>query len=169
MTVNLDDFLLQAADQGPCVGVHAVTPAPLVPPPRVQLRNINGAHIGTLDALFAAFAEAWHFPPRFMDHPNKDAFNDWMRDLDNLVNVDLRKPPARGYLTHMTNAHMFLVEQPEIFRWFANKVPFYRDYYRDGADPPAAFGLLLSVPGGQLAKVRERWLAVGTQIATVTI
>jgi hypothetical protein len=46
---------------------------------------------------------------------------------------------------------------------------FYRDYYRDGADPPAAFGLLLSAPAGQLDEVRERWLAAGVEVAAVTV
>jgi hypothetical protein len=38
-TVNLDEFLSQAADYGPCVGVHAATPMPLVPPAGVELRR----------------------------------------------------------------------------------------------------------------------------------
>jgi hypothetical protein len=167
--MTLDDFLLQAANHGPCVGACAMTPTPLVPPPGVELRTVNGACIATLDGLFTTFAEAWQFPPRFIRRPNRDAFNDWMRDLDNLVNLDLTKPPARGYLTQMINPHLLLAEQPEIFPWFANKMPFYRDYYRDQAEPAAAFGLLLSASEGQLDDVRRRWLAVGVQVATVTI
>jgi hypothetical protein len=130
---------------------------------------VDAACVETLDALFAAFAEAWEFPARFMQRPNKDAFNDWMRDLDNLVNPDLSKPPARGYLTDMVNAHLLLAEEPETFQWFANKMPFYRDYYRDGAEPAAAFGLLLSAPNDQLGNVRERWLAAGIRVATVIV
>jgi hypothetical protein len=48
-------------------------------------------------------------------------------------------------------------------------MPFYRDYYRDEAEPAAAFGLLLSAPDGQLGNVRQRWLAVGIEVAAVTI
>jgi hypothetical protein len=167
--MNLDEFLLQAADRGPCVGVHTVTPSSLVPPVGVELRIVNGAHITTLDDLFDAFADVWRFPPRFAQHHNKDAFDDWMRDFDNLTNPTLDKPPAAGYLTDIINAHSLLTEQPEVFSWFANSIPFYRDCYRDEADPPAAFGLLLSAPTDQLDNVRKRWLAVGIQVAQVTI
>jgi Barstar (barnase inhibitor) len=134
----------------------------------VEVRTVNGAHIKTLDALFDAFAEVWHFPPGFARRRNEVAFDDWMRDLDNLTNPALDKPPAPGYLTDIINAHLFLDEEPEVFSWFANSIPFYRDYYRDGAEPPAAFGLLVSAPAGRLDEVREQWLAVGVQVATVT-
>jgi hypothetical protein len=138
-----------------------------VPPAGVEVRTIHGAHTKTLDALFDAFAEVWHFPPWF--GRNKDAFNDFMRDFETLVNTATGRPPARGYLTDITDAHLVLVEQPEVFPWFASKTPIYRDYYRDEGSPPAAFGLLLSAPANQLHEVRERWLTVGMQVATVTI
>jgi hypothetical protein len=165
--VNLGEFLLQAAHHGPCVGVHPETPSPLVPPAGVEVRTIDGAHTKSLDALFDAFAEAWHFPPWF--GRNRDAFDDFMRDFDNLINTATGKPPAPGYLIDITDAHLLLVEQPDLFSWFANTMPFYRDYYRDEASPPAAFGLLLSAPAGQLHEVRERWLTVGVQVAAVTV
>ncbi|MCV7146271.1 barstar family protein [Mycobacterium riyadhense] len=131
------------------------------------MRTIAGARTKTLDALFDAFAEAWHFPPWF--GRNRDAFDDCMRDFDNLINTSTGKPPAPGYLTDITDAHLLLVEQPDLFPWFANTMPFYRDYYRDEASPPAAFGLLLSAPADQLHEVRERWLTVGIQIAAVSV
>jgi Bacterial self-protective colicin-like immunity/Barstar (barnase inhibitor) len=165
--MNLDDFLLQAAGYGPCVGLRT-TPAPLVPPAGVEFRTMDAGRIMTLDTLFDAFAEAWDFPRQFAQYRNRDAFNDWMRDFDNLTNPSLTKPPATGYLTDLRDAHLFLVEQPETFSWFASEISFYRDYYRDGADPPAAFGLLLSAPNDRLTEVRNRWLGVGIQVATVT-
>ena len=91
-----------------------------------------------------------------------------LRDFDNLINTASGKPAAPGYLTDITDAHLILTEQPDLFPWFAEIMPFYRDYYRDEADPPAAFALLLSAPAGRLDEVRERWLAVGAQVATVT-
>lgn len=169
MTMSLEDFIAQIADHGACVGVRTATPARLVAPSGVEIRTVNGADITTLDNLFDAFAEVWQFPPRFAHNHNKDAFDDWMRDFDNLTNPALDKPPALGYLTDIANAHLLLNDKPEIFSWFAKSIPFYRDYYRDEADPPAAFGLLLSAPAAQLGDVRQRWLAVGIQVATVTV
>lgn len=63
--VNLEEFLRQAADCGPCVGVHALTPSPLIPPNGVELRTVDGADTTTIDRLFDAFAAVWDFPPRF--------------------------------------------------------------------------------------------------------
>jgi Barstar (barnase inhibitor) len=165
--MNLDQFLAQAGSDGPCVGIHAETSSPVVPPRGVELRNIDGAHTRTLYALFDAFAEAWHFPPWF--GRNKDAFNDFMRDLDNMVNTATGRPPAPGYLTEITDARLILADESEAFSWFSKKMTFYRDYYRDEASPPAAFGLLLSAPPHQLDEVREHWLTVGVPVATVTV
>jgi hypothetical protein len=165
--VNLNEFVLEAAGHGACVGVHAETSLPLTPPARVEVRAVDGAHTKTLDALFDAFAEAWHFPPWF--GRNMNAFNDFMRDLDNMINTAEGKPPAPGYLTDIIDAHLLLIDRPDDFSWFVNKMARYRDYYRDEADPPAVFGLLLSVPADQLNDVRERWLTAGVQVATVSI
>ena len=165
--MNLDEFLAEAGDHGPCVGIHPATSSPVVPPAGVELRSIDGAHTKTVNALFDAFAEAWHFPPWF--GRNASAFDDFMRDLDNMVNTATGRPPAPGYLTVINNAHLLLADQPEAFSWFAGCMPFYRDYYRDEASPPAAFGLLLSAPPDQLHEVRERWLSADIPVATVTV
>lgn len=165
--MNLDEFLSQAGDHGPCVGIHPETSTAVTPPIGVELRTIDGAHARTLDGLYDAFAEAWHFPPWF--GRNAHAFDDFMRDLETMVNTATGRPPAPGYLTDITDAHLILADQPEAFSWFANCMPFYRDYYRDEASPPAAFGLLLSARADQLHEVRERWLTAGVPVATVTI
>jgi len=165
--MNLDEFLAEAGDHGPCVGIHPATSSPVVPPAGVELRSVDGAHTKTVNALFDAFAEAWHFPPWF--GRNASAFDDFMRDLDNMVNTATGRPPAPGYLTVINNAHLLLADQPEAFSWFAGCMPFYRDYYRDEASPPAAFGLLLSAPPDQLHEVRERWLSADIPVATVTV
>lgn len=166
--LNLEEFLRQSAGHGPCVGVNS-TSASLIPAAGVEFRTVDAGRIVTLDTLFDAFARAWDFPPSFAQYRNKDAFNDWMRDFGNLTNPSLTKPPTTGYLTELRDAQLFLVEQPETFSWFANKVSLYRDYYRDGADPQAAFGLLLSAPNKRLIEeVRNRWIGVGIEVATVT-
>ena len=89
-----------------------------------------------------------------------------MRDLDNMINTAIGKPPAPGYLTHITNAHLILADQSEIFLGSPNDMPFFRDYYRDEKSP-AAFGLLLSAPPDRLRNVRERWLAADVVVASV--
>jgi hypothetical protein len=165
--MNVDEFLAQAAGHGPCLGIHRQTTTSLVSPAGVEVRTIDGARTKNVYALFDAFAELWHFPPWF--GRNSYAFDDFMRDLDNIVNTATGRPPASGYLTDIPDAHLLLVDEPEAFPWFVHKVHVYRDYYRDVASPPAAFGLLLSAPRVQLDQVHERLLATGIQVATVTV
>jgi hypothetical protein len=166
-TMNLEQFVSQAAGHGACVGILGETMLPLVPPAGFELRKIDGLRTKTRDALYDAFAEAWHFPRWF--GRNMDAFDDVMRDLDNMVTTATGRPQSPGYLTLITNAHLILAEQPELFSWFANTMPFYRDYYRDELSPPAAFGLLLSAPTSELDGVRRRWQAAGVPVVTVTV
>ncbi|WP_197521274.1 barstar family protein [Mycobacterium sp. E787] len=138
-----------------------------MPPDGFELRKIEGSRTKTRDALYDAFAEAWHFPPWF--GRNMDAFDDVMRDLDNMVTTATGRPQAPGYLTLITNAHFILAEQPDLFSWFANTMPFYRDYYRDELRPPAAFALLLSTSAAHVNEVRERWQTAGIPVVTVTV
>lgn len=91
--MNLNEFLKQAGDHGSGVGAHAETSSPSDAPPSFEVRTIDGARTKTLDAILDAFAEAWHFPQRFMHNHNRDAFDDWMRDFDNLTNPALDKQP----------------------------------------------------------------------------
>ncbi|MEZ0350839.1 barstar family protein [Mycobacterium sp. pR1184] len=164
---SLEQFLTHALDGEPCVAVRLETPTPLLPPPGVEFRTVDGVDTRTLNALFDAFAKVWDFPPWF--GRNYAAFDDFMRDLDNTTNKALEKPHARAYLNEVTHSHLLLVEEPEVFSWFANAMSFYRDYYRDELRPPAAFGLLLSAPPDKLLEVRERWLSVGVEVAELSI
>jgi Barstar (barnase inhibitor) len=166
-TVNVDQFISQAAGQGPCVGIVDEAALPFAPPAGFEIRTIEGAHTKSRAALYDAFAEAWHFPPWF--GRNMDAFDDFMCDLDNMIDAASGKPPAPGYLTVINHAHLVLIDQPELLSWFASCMPYYRNYYRDEASPPAVFGLLLSVPIDQLQEVRERWLTANVPVATVTV
>ncbi len=125
--------------------------------PGIAHENVGG--------LSDALAEVWHFPPWF--GRNIDAFDDFMRDLDNMIDTASGKPPAPGYFTHITDSHLILADQPDAFSWFAKCMPFYRDYYRDEASPPAAFGLLLSAPPDRLREVRERWLTADVLVVSV--
>ena len=133
--------------------------------PGVEYRKIDGTHTKSLDALFDVFAEAWHFPARFASNHSRDAFDDWMRDFDNSTNLFRDKPPASAYVTDIHNAHLILANQSDMFPWFTETIPFYRDYYRDELDPPAAFAVVLSAPADSLDEVRTRWLSVNAQVA----
>jgi hypothetical protein len=164
-TVNAQEFVSQAGGHGPCVGIFDAAAPPLTLPAGFEIRTIAGSRTKTREEVFDAFAEVWHFPPWF--GRNMDAFDDFMRDLDNMINTASGKPPAPGYFTHITDAHLILADQPDAFSWFAKCMPFYRDYYRDEANPPAAFGLLLSAPPEQLNNVRERWLAADVPVVSV--
>ncbi len=163
--MKIDDFLSEAGDHGRCVAVHSLASA-IALPSGVELRTIDGAQTRTVNSLYDAFAEAWHFPAWF--GRNSHAFDDFMRDLDNMINTASGKQPAPGYFTDITDAHLILADEPEAFDWFAKCMPFYRDYYRDEASPPATFGLLLSASDERFDEVRERWLSAGVSIATVT-
>jgi hypothetical protein len=165
--MDLDQFISQAGGHGPCVGVHPETSSPLLAPASVEVRTVDGARTQTLEGLYSAFAEAWEFPPWF--GRNANAFNDFMRDLDNMVTTGTGRKPPHGYLTDITNAHLLLIQQPDAFSWFAGKWSSYRDYYRDELEPPAAFGLLLSAPIDKLHEVRQRWLSVGVRVAEVGV
>jgi hypothetical protein len=166
VTVNAEEFISRAGGHGPCVGIVDGTASALTPPAGFEIRTISGSRVTTRDGVFDAFAEVWHFPPWF--GRNMDAFDDFMRDLDNMINTASGKPPAPGYFTHITDAHLILADQLDAFSWFAKCMPFYRDYYRDEASPPAAFGVLLSAPPSQLDEVRERWLSTDVPVASVT-
>jgi hypothetical protein len=68
---------------------------------------------------------------------------------------------------HIQRTHMLFSDQPEALSLFAPCIPFHRDYYRDEADPPAAFALLLSAPDAHFDKERARWIDAGADVATV--
>ena len=164
--MNLVEFASQAGGSGPCVGICPHGNEALKPPAEFELRTLQGDRTRSLDALYDAFAEAWHFPPWF--GRNASAFDDFMRDLDNMIEVADGKPPAAGYFTYITDGHLILCDQPEAFSWFAKCMPFYRNYYRDDANPSAVFGLLLSAPQDQLNEVHQRWLGANVPVAIVT-
>lgn len=131
----------------------------------MELRAVDAARTTDFDALLEEFARAWQFPSWF--RPNPNAFNDLMRDLDGMIDVAYGRPPAPGYLTEIVIARLLLADDPETFRWLADHIPFYRDYYRDEASPTASFGLLLSAPVESPNGVRSRWVAAGADIATI--
>jgi hypothetical protein len=163
--MNFDEFLQQAGSHGPCVGIRVATQPARVSVPGIEFRTICGSRTDTLGNLLDSFAEAWQFPKSPSN--SRDAFNDWMRDFDNLTNPSLSKPPASGYVTEISDAHLILTAQPDMFPWFANELSFYRDYYRDDLEPPAAFAVILSTTADLLDEVRTRWISAGAHVAEI--
>jgi len=171
--LTLEEFLLGTLAGGPCVGITTPRPRHVTPPSGVEIRDVAGARTTTSSGLMDAFAEAWHFPSWF--GRNWNAFNDFICDLNDMVNAATGRPPASAYLTIIGDAQLILVNQPDDFHWFANKISDYRDYYRDemlqyypaGSIQPVAFGLLLETPEEHLDEVRAKWRAAGVAVAAV--
>src|SRR5689334_16224225 len=106
--MNLVEFVAQAGGSGPCVGIHAQGHGTPELPASFELRTLEGEQMRSLEALYDAFGEAWDFPEWF--GRNSHAFDDFMRDLDNMIDAKYGKPPAPGYFTHITDAHLILAD-----------------------------------------------------------
>ena len=170
--MDVNEFLVEAGGRGSSIGVHLQSDSPLIVPDGVEARRVDGAEIPTLDRSFDVFASAWHFPPWF--GRNIHALDDFMRDLDSMIEVALGKPPAPGYLTEIVNAQFLFDEEPNMLSFFARHILMYRDYYRDEAyqyrdeaNPRASFGLLLSAPADHLGEVEDRCRAAGVDVVRV--
>jgi hypothetical protein len=162
---DVDEFLTHAGAYGPCIAISASSPSDRAAPAAMEWRVVDGAEIPTLESMYDALAEVWHFPAWFGRNPN--ALDDFMRDLDNMIGTALKKPPAPAYLTEITNAHLLFSESRGALSFFASAIPFWRDYYRDEAIPRSAFGFLLTAPPDTVDDVAERWISTGVDIAQV--
>ncbi|MGV9670276.1 MULTISPECIES: barstar family protein [unclassified Gordonia (in: high G+C Gram-positive bacteria)] len=167
---TIDEFLSDAGRGGPAVGLItdalSVTSLPSSVADSYEVRVVDGDHLRSLPQLYAAFADGWGFPSSF--GKNKDAFDDAMRDLDNLT-ADAGSPPRRGYLTAITHAQHLLTASDTDFDWFAESLPFYRDHYRDFSDPPVIFAVLLSTPMASRRATVSRWQRAGIRLAPVSV
>lgn len=138
--VSVRDFV--AAHRGPAVGVldgdidglrYSLAEAGCV------VREVRGAKMPTVAALFDEFAAAFQFPAYFGE--NKDAFDECMRDLDEFL-VD-RPDGAAGYLVVVRDADALLRDQPRELGWFVDAMDFYAEHWRDRK---IGFGAVLSSP-----------------------
>ena len=141
------------SEAGPVVGILSGTPhdaaaAGYTRPPGFTLRAVRGTRMPTVTGVFDEFAAALQFPYYF--GANKDAFDECMRELDELVG------PASGYLLLVRDADVLLRDQPEELAWFAEAMAFYAEHW---AAAGVAFKLLLqaSVP----AAVARSWRQAG--------
>ncbi|MGC4933373.1 barstar family protein [Gordonia sp. DT30] len=159
--VSLTGFLADAAGHGSAVGLATTAHDPTLRlPAGFRSVRIEGPRLTTRDDLFSTFAQEWDFPGYF-GH-NADAFDDCMRDLD-------RPAGTTGLLTVITDAQDVLTSSARAFTWFAESMVFYRDHYRDVADPPAAFALLLITSPAARRATAARWADAGVAVAAVDL
>ena len=98
------------------------------------VREVRGAKMRTVAALFDEFAAAFQFPYYF--GANKDAFDEVMRDLDEFVGT------ATGYAVVVRDAEQLLADQRDQLAWFADAMSFYADEWSQNR-PPVAFKVIL--------------------------
>lgn len=157
ITMTTAAFLRHSARAGAPVGV-AADPLSMYPAD-VAVRRIDAADAVTLDGLFQAFAAAWDFPEYF--GANKDAFDDCMRDLPPRLRT-ATGAPARGYVTVIEHApELLLHATDDDLAWLATSLVFYRDHYRDDADPARGFAVVLRCDAAAVDDTYARWAAAG--------
>ncbi|GAA3703732.1 barstar family protein [Gordonia hankookensis] len=159
--IPLAQFVSAAGRFGPVAGVLTAPRLSWVPDD-LTVRSVDADRMTTVAALFDEFARAWSFPDHF-GH-NRDAFDECMRHLDPTP-PDVRAPSA--YLTVIENAPRLLSHEPDDLRWFAGSLEFYRDHYRDVADPTAAFAVALLSPPTRRRRVETRWHDAGSPVALI--
>lgn len=105
------------------------------------VRVVRGEKMRTTAQVFDEFAAAFQFPSHF--GRNKDAFDDVMRDLDDVLGL------GAGYVVVIRGAGSLLSEQQDQLEWFRGTMDFYaeewapvvfRTAYQFGEDDPSATG-----------------------------
>ncbi|WP_424807742.1 barstar family protein [Rhodococcus sp. 27YEA15] len=81
------------------------------------VRAVRGARMRTTTAVFDEFAAAFQFPAYF--GRNKDAFDDVMRDLDDVLGL------GAGYVLVVRDADALLSDQSDQRSWFRETMDFY--------------------------------------------
>jgi hypothetical protein len=61
-----------------------------------------------------------------------DGYNLLHARLGQCVDTALGKPPAPGYLTEITNAHLLFADQPEALPLFVSSGQILSSFFRDG-------------------------------------
>ncbi|MFD6514251.1 barstar family protein [Rhodococcus sp. NPDC060176] len=111
------------------------------------VRVVRGENMRTTSQVFDEFAAAFQFPSHF--GRNKDAFDDVMRDLDDVLGL------GAGYVVVIRGAGSLLSEQQDQLEWFRETMDFYteewepvvfRTVYQFGEDD-------LSAPGEDLVEL----------------
>ncbi len=162
---SLGQFISGAAKRGPVVGLctsDAVVSAASddTSPVDATVVTVDGRSMATVDDLMDTFAAAWDFPSYF--GRNRDAFDECMRELEPTT-------AQRILLTHITNASLLLRTDADQLGWFVDSLQFYRRHYRDIADDPATFAVLLSTHPDTVSSVESRWADVGVPLPEIAV
>ncbi len=112
--------------------------------------TVSAEHMHTVGAVFEEFSTALEFPDYFGN--NKDAFDECMRELDELVGE------ADGYAVVIRHAAELLSDEPDELEWFVDAMTLYEEHY---ADAEVEFRVLLVVQADSIDDVLERWRDVG--------
>ena len=111
------------------------------------VREVRGAKMPTVGAVFDEFAAAFQFPDYFGE--NKDAFDECMRDLEEFVGA------ARGYVVVVRDAAQLLRDEPAELAWFADAMAFYAAEWSNRTHP-AVFRVVLLDRSGSVPIAGER-------------
>jgi hypothetical protein len=111
------------------------------------MREVRGAKMPTVEAVFDEFAAAFQFPDYFGE--NKDAFDECMRDLEEFVGV------AKGYVVVVRDAAQLLRDEPAELAWFADAMAFYASEWSNRKDP-VVFRVVLQDRTGSVPFDAER-------------
>lgn len=83
------------------------------------VRAVRGTHMRTLAQVYDEFAAAFQFPSHF--GRNKDAFDDVMRDLDDVLGL------GAGFVVLVVDAESLLSAEPDQLSWFRESMDFYAE------------------------------------------
>ena len=148
---TVENFLADA--DGPALGLVAATAHQVsalryrLPELGYVVREVRGAKMPTVEAVFDEFAAAFQFPDYFGE--NKDAFDECMRDLDEFVGA------ARGYVVVVRDAAKLLRSEPDELSWFADAIAFYAAEWSNRADP-VVFRVVLQDRSGSVPLDAEK-------------
>lgn len=81
------------------------------------VRTVRGKQMQTLEQVYNEFAAAFQFPSHF--GRNKDAFDDVMRDLDDVLGL------GAGFVVLIRDAESLLSAAPDQLPWFRESMGFF--------------------------------------------
>ena len=115
--MTLDEFLAGTAPIAALAGTARDASSVRYRLPGAVVREVRGAKMPTVAAVFDEFAAAFQFPYYF--GANKDAFDECMRDLDEFTGEGMI------YVVVVRDAAKLLDAEPDQRAWFTDAMGFY--------------------------------------------